>query len=56
MCRSFLSLWGEMWGSWRVYLRVLGWVRLEGEGDEANRPVQWGLEEESQENSERQWG
>ena len=50
----FFGLWGDRWGVWRGKLRVLRWVRLEGEGDEASRPVRWGHEEWSQAESEGQ--
>ena len=41
-------MWEDMWGVWRVELRLLVLVRLEVEGDEASRPVQWGREKKIQ--------
>ena len=53
---GFLGLWGDWWGVCTGEMRVLGWVRIEGEGDVTSRPIQLGLEEDSQAESEVQWG
>ena len=56
MCRRDFGLRGYRWRVWRGELRPIGWARLKGEGDEARRPVRWRRDEESQEESECQWG
>ena len=43
---GFLGMWVDRWGVWRGELRVIGWVSLEGRGDEAIRPVRWVREED----------